>query len=210
MAAFKKTPIEPGRRFLKERIVKATALRSSIWIVAIALCALPLLADGPQTSTIDGTVTDAQGDGLPGVTVTLTGPQNTRTEITNAEGDYRFALLQPGSYTVNANLEGLGSAERAVALDPGQRQDVDLTLQAATAETITVTAEAALISKYDTGAASAISEEALEHVAYATRNYNTSVRQMPTLVTPSQELDLNPSVNVASTPSSASSSTAST
>ena len=74
-------------------------------------------------------MTDAQGDGLPGVTVTLTGPQNTRTEITNAEGDYRFALLQPGSYTVNANLEGLGSAERAVALDPGQRQDVDLTLQ---------------------------------------------------------------------------------
>ena len=175
---------------------KAATVRSVLCVFAIAcVVQAPLLADGPQTSTIDGTITDAQGAGLPGVTVTLAGPQNTRREITNAEGDYRFALLQPGNYKVTANLEGLGSAERDVKLDPGQRQDVDLTLQAATSETITVTSEAALISKYDTGAASAIPEEALENVAYASRNYNASVRQMPTLVTRRQENDFQPSVN---------------
>ncbi len=175
--------------------MNAIARNSFIWICAIALCALPLSADGPQTGTIDGTVTDAQGGGLPGVTVTLTGPQNTRTEMTDAEGDYRFALLQPGAYTVNANLEGLGSAERAVALEMGQRQGVALTLQAATSETITVTSEAALISKYDTGATSAIPEEALENVSFTTRNYNTSVQMLPGLVTRNQQNASRPSVN---------------
>ena len=156
---------------------------------------MPISADGPQTGTIDGTITDAQGGGLPGVSVTLTGPQNTRNAITDAEGDYRFALLQPGAYTVNATLEGLGTAERAVSLDAGQRQDVSLTLQAATSETITVTSEAAMISKYDTGATSAIPEEALENVTFTTRNYNTSVQMLPGLVQRRQEDAARPSVN---------------
>ena len=172
----------------------ATAIRSSIWIFAIAFCALPLLADGPQTSTIDGTITDAQGDGLPGVSVTLTGPQNTRTEITDANGDYRFALLQAGHYTVTADLEGLGSAERAVVLELGKREDVDLIL-GATAEEITVTSEAALITKYDTGAVSALGTEELQHVPQATRNYWSNMKLMAGVVSYKQEFDQAPGVN---------------
>ena len=175
--------------------MKATTLRPSIWIIAIAVCALPLLADGPQTATIDGTVTDAQGGGLPGVTVTLTGPQNPRTEITNADGDYRFALLQAGVYEVTANLEGLGSAEHAVVLDPGKRQDVDLTLGTATAETITVTSEAALITKYDTGATTTLGAETLEHAPQHNRNYWSNMRMMAGVVSRQQEFDQFPAVN---------------
>ena len=108
-------------------MMQAATVKSVLCLLAIAcLVQAPLLADGPQTGTIDGTVTDAQGGGLPGVTVTLTGPQNTRTEMTDEEGKYRFALLQAGAYVVNATLEGLGTAERAVALEMGQRHDVAL------------------------------------------------------------------------------------
>lgn len=174
--------------------MRATAIRSSIWTFALAICALPLLADGPQTSTIDGTITDAQGDALPGVTVTLTGPQNTRTEITDANGDYRFALLQSGNYTVTADLEGLGSVERAVVLELGKREDVDLTL-GATAEEITVTSEAALVTKYDTGAVTALGEEALEHIPQATRNYWSNMKLMAGVVSYKQEFDQAPGVN---------------
>ncbi len=174
--------------------MRTTAIRSSIWTFAIALCALPLLADGPQTSTIDGTISDAQGDGLPGVSVTLTGPQNTRTEITDANGEYRFALLQAGHYTVTADLEGLGSAERAVVLELGKREDVDLIL-GATAEEITVTSEAALITKYDTGAVSALGAEELQHVPQATRNYWSNMKLMAGVVSYKQEFDQAPGVN---------------
>ena len=174
--------------------MRTTAIRSTIWIFAIAICASPLPADGPQTSTIDGTVTDAQGDALPGVSVTLTGPQNTRTEITDANGDYRFALLQAGDYTVTADLEGLGSAERAVVLELGKREDVDLTL-GATAEEITVTSEAALITKYDTGAVTALGEELLEHVAQGSRNYWENLRLMAGVVPWHQNFVQSPGVN---------------
>lgn len=174
--------------------MRTTALRSSIWTFAVAICALPLLADGPQTSTIDGTITDAQGDALPGVTVTLTGPQNTRTEITDANGDYRFALLQSGNYMVTADLDGLGSVERAVVLELGKREDVDLVL-GATAEEITVTSEAALVTKYDTGAVTALGEEALEHMPQATRNYWSNMKLMAGVVSYKQEFDQAPGVN---------------
>lgn len=166
------------------------------WCIAlfVLVCAGALLADGPQTGTIDGRVLDAQGAPLPGVTVTLTGPQNTRTVITDADGVYRFALLLAGRYVVNAELEGLGTAELATDLDPGQRRGVDLTLVSATAEEITVTGEAPLISKYETAAAATIPSEITDNVAFGTRAYSAAVRQLPSVVNRS-DADSRPSVN---------------
>lgn len=166
------------------------------WCVAliVLVCAGPLLADGPQTGTIDGRVLDAQGGPLPGVTVTLTGPQNTRTVITDADGVYRFALLLAGRYTVNAELEGLGTAELATDLDPGQRRGIDLTLVSATEEEITVTGEAPLISRYETALAATIPEEVTDNVAFGTRTYNAAIRQLPSVVNRS-DADVRPSVN---------------
>src|SRR5688572_10561216 len=126
------------------------------FLIALSLIALPAWADGPQTATIDGKVTDAQGQALPGVTVNLSGPQTTRSTVTDEEGRYRFALLQAGAYTVGATLEGLGSVERTASLESGVRIDVDLTLAASTAEEITVTSEAPLVSKYNIGATASI------------------------------------------------------
>lgn len=160
----------------------------------VLVCAGPLLGDGPQTGTIDGRVLDAQGAPLPGVTVTLTGPQNTRTVITDADGVYRFALLLAGRYTVNAELEGLGSAELATDLDPGQRRGVDLTLVSAAEEEITVTGEAPLISRYETALAATIPEEVTDNVAFGTRTYNAAIRQLPSVVNRS-DADVRPSVN---------------
>ncbi len=166
------------------------------WCTAliVLVCAGPLLADGPQTGTIDGRVLDAQGAPLPGVTVTLTGPQNTRTVITDPDGVYRFALLLAGRYTVNAELEGLGAAELATDLDPGQRRGVDLTLVSATEEEITVTGEAPLISRYETALAATIPEEVTDNVAFGTRTYNAAIRQLPSVVN-RNDADTVPSVN---------------
>ena len=165
------------------------------WILALVLCSsLPLLADGPQTGTIDGRVTDAEGQALPGVSVTLAGPQRTRNMVTDADGGYRFALLQAGEFTLKAELEALGSAEFATTLNPGQRRGVNLILRPTEAEEITVTADAALISKYDTGTISTVRAEVAENVAYGTRNYSSTLRQLPGVVSIG-ESDALPAVN---------------
>ena len=165
------------------------------WFLAVLLCcAPPLLADGPQTGTIDGRVTNTEGNALPGVSITLTGPQRTRSAITDADGGYRFALLQAGDFTITAELEGLGRAEFATTLNPGQRRGVNLTLIPAEAEEITVTADAVLISKYDTGVISTAPAEVVENVAYATRNYASTLRQLPGVVSVAESDNL-PAVN---------------
>jgi hypothetical protein len=154
----------------------------ALLLASVFLSPPPANADGPQTGTIDGQVTDAQGQPLPGVTVNLSGPQVTRSTVTDDEGRYRFALLQAGRYTVGATLEGMGSVERAAELESGVRQEVDLTLSGQTAEEITVTSEVPMISKYEVGATASLENEVAESVAFRSRLYGSSVRMLPGVI----------------------------
>jgi hypothetical protein len=81
-----------------------------------------------------GTVIDNQGQVLPGVTVTLTGPQPPQIQVTNAEGKFRFLELRPGSYQVKAQLEGFIPAVQPAEIDSGQTTNIDITLQLAISE----------------------------------------------------------------------------
>ena len=81
----------------------------------VALMAAGLLfatAVSPSAQTIagqiSGTVVDTSRGRLPGVTVTVTneGTQATRTAVTDAQGGWVVTNLLPGTYTVEAELEG--------------------------------------------------------------------------------------------------------
>ena len=58
------------------------------------------------TGAINGRVTDATQAVMPGVTVTVTGPalMGARTDLTDADGQYRFTAVPPGEYTLLANF----------------------------------------------------------------------------------------------------------
>lgn len=59
------------------------------------------------TGTIEGNVFDEEGTPLPGVTVTVKGPNIApQDRITDAKGFYRFPALPPGVYSITASLEG--------------------------------------------------------------------------------------------------------
>ena len=63
--------------------------RRMTWNFVLALsmlCAPTLHADGPQTGTLEGKVLDASGSPLPGVTITLSGPQGQNTTTTGDDG----------------------------------------------------------------------------------------------------------------------------
>ena len=57
------------------------------------------LADGPETGTVSGKVTNAQGEALPGVMVTIEGDRGTQTTVTDESGNYEllFAAGKPGA-----------------------------------------------------------------------------------------------------------------
>src|SRR5580765_6067966 len=79
-------------------------------VTVLTLAATTVLAQ--TTGQVIGTVVDAQGGVLPGVTVTASSPQlqGTRTAITDGTGTFRFPTLPPGTYTIKANLAGFQDA----------------------------------------------------------------------------------------------------
>ena len=99
-----------------------------LFLISMAVGAPAILADGPQTATLEGRVLDVEGAPLPGVTINLVGPQGSTSTTTNEDGSFRFGLLVGGEYTVGASLEGLGATELKVSLGAGERRSIDLSL----------------------------------------------------------------------------------
>jgi outer membrane receptor protein involved in Fe transport len=121
------------------------------------LLAVPMFAQSNTAGTLVGTVKDASGGALPGVTVELSGPQmqGTKSTVTDGSGGFRFVNVPPGEgYKVTSTLSGFAPQTKTIArIFLGQESTVDFTLRAAVSEAITVTAEAPLVdvSKTTTG-----------------------------------------------------------
>src|SRR4030042_5681538 len=102
--------------------------RTLVVVLRLLAAALPLAAQS-LTGTSPGVVKDEQGGVLPGVTVTLTGKTGTRTTTTDAEGGYRFAALDPGTYSVAATLSGFRPKRQDnVAVSVGKMLDIVIAL----------------------------------------------------------------------------------
>lgn len=110
----------------------------------LLLLSTTLLGQGTVTGALTGTVT-SDGVALPGATVTVTSPnlQGSRVAISDVNGNYNFAALPPGEYTVNVMLEGLQPVTRTARVSAAGTARVDAALSmGAVTEAITVTASA--------------------------------------------------------------------
>ena len=80
------------------------------FLVATFCCYALTAAAYSQTSnaSLGGTVTDASGASIPGVTITAvnTGTGIVNTTISNEAGAFNFPSLQTGTYTLSAELLG--------------------------------------------------------------------------------------------------------
>jgi hypothetical protein len=125
--------------------VSSRMMRGPAVVLALVVaCTASLGAQGVQTGTLTGTVTDQSGLVLPGVVVTATSPSmlGIRDTVTDANGVYSIPGLPPGQYTVRFELQGMRPVESMQRVDLGQAARIDMTMQlAAVAEVVQVTAE---------------------------------------------------------------------
>src|SRR3954468_7016382 len=120
-------------------------MRRMIVAVLAALCAASVSSAQDFRGGITGRITDASGGRMPGVTVTAT---NVATNVasattTNGEGDYAILFLNPGRYSITAELAGFKKVVRPnLQVTVGEKLGVDLSLEVgAMAETVQVSAE---------------------------------------------------------------------
>ncbi len=147
---------------------KVTQLQTVALLLILALVAFPALAQ-ETTASIYGTIRDASGAVLPGVTVAATNQKGqSRTAITDSTGTYRFPALPPGNYDIIATLTGMNAATAEnLQLKLGTSPRIDLTMRlGAVAETLTVTAEAPLIDVTRSAVATSVSREEIESLPH--------------------------------------------
>jgi hypothetical protein len=131
---------------------------------------------------IEGTVRDASGAILPGVTVTVTNVDtgDKRSVVTSDEGFYQALLLPLGSYKVVAELSGFKRVERTgLALSAGQRAVVPFTLEVgAMEEVVSVTADVPVAQPGKIDLGRTIGETEIRNLPLVSRNpYNFAFLQ---------------------------------
>ena len=138
--------------------------------------ALPAVAQDYR-ARVQGVVADSSGGALPGVNVTLKN-DNTGVEVvrqTDAEGRYLFDFVEPGAYSVTAELEGFKKAEQK-NVRVAQRGDVTANLSleiGALSESITVEAAPIAVQYNSSSAATTMDRALVDQTPISGRNpYN--------------------------------------
>src|SRR6266404_6303878 len=139
-----RSEIYANRRTRKSVMKWRNAMRR-ICFCAILPCTIPatlLTAQTIVTGDLTGTVVDETGALLPNSKVTLKSDATgaTQTTTTNDAGAFRFTLLRPGTYTVQAESTGFQPTTQRVSISLGQvaTTTVQLGIQAQR-ETVNVT-----------------------------------------------------------------------
>src|SRR5688572_10784952 len=156
-------PLHPlGCQFLRRSRAMRKLLLALVILFAAAAPAVAQIAGG----TVQGSVTDESGAALPGVAVTLTGPDVSQTTTSGSDGRFRFVNLPPGSYEITSAMAGFSTVKRAnVVVAVGSNVDIDVSLKVATVEeTILVTAESPVIDTKKTGTATTFSQDELSKI----------------------------------------------
>jgi hypothetical protein len=116
----------------------------------LILAVLLLPASVFAQATLTGTVRDASGGVLPGVTVEAASPaliEKTREAVTDGTGQYRIIDLRPGTYSMTFTLPGFNTVKRdGIELSGNQTATITVDMKVGgLEETITVTGETPVV-----------------------------------------------------------------
>jgi carboxypeptidase family protein len=152
---------------------------NGVFILAVAglacflVFAVPMR--GQQTlGGLTGTVTDASGAVLPGVTVTVVGNQTklTRTQTTGDSGSYLFVDLAIGSYAVTFTHDGFQTKNiPSMAVQADRTMTVNTALRVGGVESTVTVVETPLVNAFDTTNGYVLDKEQFETVPLPTGSF---------------------------------------
>jgi hypothetical protein len=159
-------------------------LRTMIAIIcAIGLLPALAVAQTAASGNIEGVVTDATGGVLPGAIVVVRNLDTnvSRKVMTDEDGRYRAAALQPGRYEVTATTTGFTAPPlTGITVLVGQTQPVDVRMRPeGIAETVTVTSETTVVDTARTDVSNVVGETAIANLPVTGRRWENFVLLSP-------------------------------
>ena len=156
-------------------------------LVALLAITIPAAASAQITrGALVGTVRDASGGVVPGVTVTVTNLDTNaaRVAVTDEQGAYRVGALEPGRYKVTTELSGFAPYQQTdVTVRSALDTSIDITIRAGSiSEAVTVTADAssAALNRTNPTIGTTINARAIEQLPLpGGRNINNLILTVP-------------------------------
>ncbi len=166
--------------------------------VMALMAVLPSIAHAQ--SSITGTIRDASGAVLPGVTVEAASPvliEKVRSTVSDGTGQYRLTELLPGTYSSPSRCRGSATVKRdGVEITGAGVMTINQDLKVGELqETITVTGETPIVDVQSTRRQQVISDETINALP-ATRGYNALIFLVPSVTGGSNQIDLMPAMRI--------------
>jgi hypothetical protein len=124
---------------------------------------------------VAGVVTDQSGAALPGAVITLTNTDSgvVRTVSAQGSGDYRFAAVAPGHYSISAKSQGFSPESiTGLNLDLGLHLQENIQLKTGSElQTVLVSGAVPLIDYQDTSVGGVIEQKQIETLPIPNRQY---------------------------------------
>ena len=171
-------------------VLRTLALVAMVLLVPAALYA--------QQATITGTVKDASGAVLPGVSVEAASSvltEKVRSVVTDGTGQYRIVSLPPGTYTVTVALQGFNTVKReGIALSGTLTAQIDVDLRVGSLEeTVTVLGESPIVDVQSARRQQVIDGDVLQQIP-TSRSYNNVLQLVPGVVAGDGQVQLRPTM----------------
>jgi hypothetical protein len=165
-----------------------------ICIVSL-LAAYPAFARQPQnanpnTASISGRITVANGEGvtnvLAGVTVKLTSASSEiapQSAVTDTDGRYQFTHLAAGNYTLGTKEDGFQPSSAVIVLSAGQAVVEDVILKIISVDQkVEVQGQAAEIATQSSGVTGTVSDQQLDTLPLPTQKFTEALTLVPGVI----------------------------
>lgn len=150
------------------------------WLVGLILFSSAAFAQ--FTSSIQGTVQDPQGAGVPKAAIRLVSNATKESQSTtsDAAGNFGFLSLAPGSYKVMVEAAGFARVEAGITLLTAQNLNVPITLKiGSVSESVSVSTEAPVVDTADSRTQLTLENQAVAELPIVGRNLVTLVTMSP-------------------------------
>ena len=173
-------------------------MRGALKAVVILAAAVLLPSLSAAQGTLTGTVRDASGAVLPGVTVEASSPaliEKVRSAVTDSAGQYRIPGLNPGTYSLTFRLQGFTTVRQdGLELTGTATLTIPADLRVGTlAETITVSGETPVIDVQTAQRETVLSADVIAAMP-GLRTVGTLLNAVPGLVVNEGALALSPTM----------------